>query len=378
MSPINSHQVMIWGNPNQSGAAYDFRSDVVTTPSRGMLAAIAHATLNDDVYNEDETTRAFEKEMATRCGHEAGAFVLSGTMANQLALRTLLFQPPYAVLTDVHSHVIHWEAGGVSFLSGAAVQAVRPRNGKHLTLNDIQKHAVVTDDVHKCPTRVISLENTTAGHVIPLSDLQAIKKWADEHDILVHLDGARLWEAVSTGAGSLRDFAQCAHLATLDFSKNLAAPMGAMVVGSGRRIQSLKRIRKGIGGGMRQAGILAAAAHQAVNENFGEGVLCTRPQLARSHELARQIAASWQGRGGRLLRDVETNMVWVDLASAGVRVEQWKTAGEEHGIRLDGTRIVTHHQICDSAVSSLQRVMDEVVGWMAREPNARQVVAAKL
>ncbi|KXJ97226.1 beta-eliminating lyase, partial [Microdochium bolleyi] len=340
--------------------------DVVTTPSRGMLAAIAHATLNDDVYNEDETTCSFENDIAARCGLEASAFVLSGTMANQLALRTLLLQPPHAVLTDAHSHIVHWEAGGVSFLSGAAVQAIRPRNGRHLTLEDIQEHAVVTDNVHKCPTRVISLENTTSGHVIPLSDLQDIKRWADERGILVHLDGARLWEAVSTGAGSLREWAQCAHLTTLDFSKNLAAPLGAMVVGSREAIRRLKRIRKGLGGGMRQAGVLAAAARQAVHENFGDGATCSRPQLGRSHELARRVAASWVARGGRLLREVETNMVWVDLASAGVRVEQWNALGQRHGIRLDGARIVTHHQICDSALLSLDQVMDDAVGRAAK------------
>lgn len=102
-----------------------------------MLAAIVHTTLNDDVYSEDSTTSEFEADMAARCGHEAAAFVLSGTMANQLALRTLLYQPPYSILTDANSHIVHWEAGEVAFLSGAAVQAIRPANGRHLMVEDI-------------------------------------------------------------------------------------------------------------------------------------------------------------------------------------------------------------------------------------------------
>jgi threonine aldolase len=271
-----------------------------------MLAAIVHTTLNDDVYHEDKTTTSFELEMATICGHEAAAFVITGTMANQLAVRTLLFQPPYAILTDAHSHIIHWEARGTALVSGSVVQAIRPANQRYLTLNDIKKHAGLTDDVHKCPTRVISIENTTSGTVIPLSELRRIKDWATDHDIAIYMDGARLWEAVSTGAGTLREFAECADLTTLDFSKNLAARMGAMVVGSRKAIQTLKRIRKGLGGGMRQAGVLAATARQAVLENFGLKETCTRPTLKKSHEMASFIAQLWTSKGGLLLREVET------------------------------------------------------------------------
>uniref|UniRef100_A0A0B7KSP7 Aromatic amino acid beta-eliminating lyase/threonine aldolase domain-containing protein n=1 Tax=Bionectria ochroleuca TaxID=29856 RepID=A0A0B7KSP7_BIOOC len=219
--------------------------------------------------------------MATICGHEAAAFIITDTMANQLALRTLLFQPPYAILTDAHSHIIHWEARGTALVSASVIQAIRPANQCYLTLNDNKKHAVLTDDVHKCPTRVISIENTTSGTVIPLSELRRVKDWATDQDIAIHMDGARLWEAVSTGAGTLREFAKCADLTTLDFSKNLAAPMGAMVVGSRKAIHTLKRIRKGLGGGMRQAGVLAAAARQAVLENFGLKETCTRPTLKK-------------------------------------------------------------------------------------------------
>lgn len=172
-------------------------------------------------------------------------------MANQLALRSLLTQPPYSILTDASSHIIHWEAGGVALLSGAMVHALRPSNGNHLTLRDVVKNYSTTSDVHKVPTRVISIEQPTLGTVIPLSDLQDIKQWATANEIRVHIDGARLWEAVSANGICIKNFAQCCDILTLDFSKNLGAPMGAVVLGSEDIIRNLKRVRKVIGGGMR-------------------------------------------------------------------------------------------------------------------------------
>lgn len=184
---------------------------------------------------------------------------------------------------------------------------------------------------------------------------------AQKNQVSIHIDGARLFDAVTASGSSLRDFAQCADLITLDFSKNLGAPMGAMVLGSANAIQRLKRTRKGIGGGMRQAGVLAAAARQAVVENFGLGGIDSAGVLARSHAIARLVGQTWTERGGRLLRAVETNVVWVDLKSVGVEERAWNAAGKRHGIRLDGKRIMVHHQICDQAVIKLQRVIAEVL-----------------
>lgn len=321
-----------------------------------------HATLNDDVYGEDGSTSSFENDLASICGKQAAAFVITGTMANQLALRTLLNQaPPYAILADASSHVIHWEAGGVAFMSGAIVQAVRPMNGKYLTLEDVEKHAVITDDVHKCPTRVISIENTSSGLIVPLSELQRIKQWAGRNDVKIHLDGARLWEAVAAGAGTLEEFASCADLVTLDFSKNLGAPMGAMVLGLSDDIKRLKRIRKGIGGGMRQAGVLAAGARQALTENFGMRLTAETDTLKRTHHLARIVGSMWVERGGLLLKEIDTNMVWLDLKSAGVGLKSWSLKGKQHGILLDGRRVMIHHQISVAAIERLGRVMDDVL-----------------
>ncbi|KND86750.1 Alanine racemase TOXG [Tolypocladium ophioglossoides CBS 100239] len=361
---------IFWGDPARTGAASDFRSDVVTTPSLAMLAAIANATLHDDVYCEDETTSTFERDMASLCGRESAAFVISGTMANQLAVRSLLDQPPYAVLADAHAHIVHWEAGGVAHLSGAMVQSIRPLNGRYLTVLDAIKHAVITDDVHKAPTRVISIENTTSGTVIPLTELQRLKKWATKNRVAVHMDGARLWEAVAASGNTVKEFAQCCDVLTLDFSKNLGAPMGAMVVGTASLIRRLKRIRKSIGGGMRQAGVLAAAAQQAVLENFPNGQVDTKGILKSSHKLAKRVELMWTEKGGKLLRAVETNMVWLDFGGSGVDTKKWNEAGKRHRIKLDGKRIVLHHQICEEAILRLGAVMDEFLMATAKMPKS--------
>lgn len=148
-----------------------------------------------DVYEEDTTTKLFEKEIATKLGHEAGLFVSSGTMGNQLALRSLLIRPPHSILSDYRAHVAVSEAGGISSLSQAMLQPVVPENGVYLTLEDVKKSINLSEDIHDAPTRVISLENTLGGSIMPLSEVQRITTFARQHGVKLHLDGARLWDA---------------------------------------------------------------------------------------------------------------------------------------------------------------------------------------
>jgi threonine aldolase len=328
-----------------------------------MVRAILETTLLDDVYQEDPTTSSLEQHMANLTGHEAGIFVLSGTMANQLALRTLLTQPPHAVLCDARSHIIHWEAGGLASQCGAMVQGIMPNNGEFLMLEDIQRKAILSNDVHRCPTTVISLENTISGLVHPLPELQRIFNWSRQYGLKVHMDGARLWEAVATGAGSLRDFAQCTDTVSLDFSKGLGGPMGAIVVGNNNFVDRARRIRKGMGGGMRQAGVLSGAARAAVNETFGPGVWGRNlgGKLRAVHETAKDVAEMWMRRGGKLRRRTETNLVWVDLILARICNEDFADIGRHFGLKLDGGRIVLHHQISMEALRRLGQVFDEVL-----------------
>ncbi|KAL4878796.1 pyridoxal phosphate-dependent transferase [Aspergillus karnatakaensis] len=352
-----------WGSTNRAEA--DFRSDVITTPSIGMLAAMATTSLGDDVFQEDEVTTEFESLMASRCGLEAGAFVISGTMANQLAIRTLLGQPPSGILVDARAHVIHFEGGGIG-MAGASVRTVRPSNGRYMVLEDIINRAILTEDVHKCPTQVVSIENTAGGSVVPVAELRRISEWARRNDIRLHMDGARLWEAVAAGGGSLYDYCTLCDLVSLDFSKNLGAPMGAMVLGSARHINQLRRVRKSIGGSMRQSGPLAAAAQFAVIEQFGLGPWGSRDKLRLVHELAKRVGQLWVEMGGQLLREVETNQVWVNLEQLGLTETQWNEIGKLRGVKLDGKRIVLHHQISEQAISKLGDVFRDALKVRSR------------
>jgi len=330
-------------------AGHDLRSDTMTTPTASMLAAIQSCTLLDDVFGEDPTTIDLEAHCAALTGKEAGLFVLSGTMGNQLALRSLLTQPPHGVLCDHRSHIVKYEAGGVSSLTGAMIKAVVPRNGVHLTLEDVVANAYVDDDVHTCPTRVISLENTLNGMVMPLEEARRIAAWARGHGLKTHCDGARLWEAVAAGAGSLADFAACFDTVTLCFSKGLGAPAGSILVGDRATIKHSRWVRKSIGGGLRQSGVLTAAARVAVDETFGtggpggpggEGGL-----LRETHALAKQVARIWTDLGGKLHHPVHTNMVWIDLDGANVPAARFEELGRQAGLKLMGNRMIIHYQI---------------------------------
>lgn len=254
-----------------------------------------------------------------------------------------------------------WEAGGLASLSGAMVQPVAPSNGEWLTLEDIKRKVVQSDDVHHCPTTAISLENTISGLVHPLAEVQRISSWARKNNIKLHLDGARLWEAVAAGGGSLKDYAQCFDSVSLDFSKGLGASMGAMIVGDQKYVTRARRIRKSVGGGMRQAGVLSGPAWSAVDETFGSGVWGRNVggKLRGVHGTAREVAEMWIKRGGRLRRRVETNIVYVDLEEAGISDEDFRDLGRKFGIKLDGCRIVLHYQISDEALRRMGMVFNE-------------------
>ncbi|OAQ67888.1 threonine aldolase [Pochonia chlamydosporia 170] len=337
-------------------SALDLRSDVMTTPTPSMLAAIQSCTLLDDVFREDKTTMELEAHVAALAGKEAGLFVLSGTMGNQLALRSLLTQPPHSVLCDHRSHIIQYEAGGVATLSGALVRTVVPKNGIHLTLEDVKQNVVLSTDVHACPTRVISLENTLNGMIMPLSEVKRISEFARQHGIKMHCDGARLWEAVAAGAGTLPEF--CAHFDTISlcFSKGLGAPVGSLLVGSEETLNHSRWVRKSIGGGMRQPGFITACARVAVDETFGRKPDGSDGWLKVSHDMAKKVEALWSGMGGKLVHPVHTNMCWIDLDSAKCSDDRFIELSRAAGLTVSGGRLVTHYQIAQNGEEVLQRL----------------------
>ncbi|PYH92287.1 putative L-allo-threonine aldolase [Aspergillus ellipticus CBS 707.79] len=360
--PPQAQQVTVaesWCSPGP--AAYDLRTDTITTPTLAMLQAIAQTTLMDDVYQEDPTTNEFEKFMADLTGKEDSLLVLSGTMGNQIALRSLLTQPPHAVLCHPRSHIVHSEAGGVATLSQASVQFCIPANGRYLTLEDIKRDVVISNNIHVSPTRVISLENTLAGVITPLEEVRRISQFARANGIKMHLDGARLWEAVAAGAGSLTDYLECFDTAQMCFSKGLAAPIGSILVGPKTILEHCRWVRKSIGGGIRQAGIIASAARVAVEQNFGRGPSGEGGRLRDTHTKAKQIEKMWLDRGGITSRPVETNMVWLDLPHSGITADQVVRVGKEEGVKLMGGRIVVHHQVVDEALVRLERVFERLL-----------------
>ncbi|KEF51580.1 threonine aldolase [Exophiala aquamarina CBS 119918] len=356
-------------------AAFDFRSDVHTTPTAAMLDAIVNATLLDDVSRADLTTNELEEYMATLTGHESALFVLSGTMGNILGFRSLLTQPPYSILCDSRGHSFTSEGGGAPLVTGASFVPVKASNGIHLTLDDIQEYVTLYDtrNLSSCPTPVIVLENTLDGLIMPLSEARRISEYARKSSIKLHLDGARLWDAVTAGAGSLMEYCSLFDTVTMCFSKGLGAPIGGILVGSKTTVQYARWLRKALGGGLRMAGILTGPARVAVDVTFKGG------KMRRSHELAREVGSFWESCGGRLTIPVQTNMVWLDFAGQSFGPEEFRTRAQQRGLVVDCFRLVFHYrgyfsglyglqsanlllmiEISDVAVTALKAVMLEV------------------
>ncbi len=242
-------------------------------------------------------------------------------------------------------------------LCGAMVNGVVPKNGVYLMLEDVESHIVLPDSVYACPTKVISLENTLRGTVIPLEEVGRISAFAKKHDIKMHLDGARLWEAVASGAGSLLEYASCFDSVTMCFSKGLGAPAGSILVGNSAFIERARWIRQAIGGSMRQSGVLTSAAQAAVALNFGTD----GSPLRRAHATAQKIAGHWKSLGGEIETPVHTNMVWLDLAKAGIDPQRLKEMGKERGLKLPRGRIVMHCQTSAEAVLRLENLLTEIM-----------------
>ncbi|KAI0546895.1 pyridoxal phosphate-dependent transferase [Xylaria curta] len=348
-------------------AAYDLRSDTMTTPTAAMLAAIGSCSLQDDVMQEDDTTNDLEAYCAALTGKESGLFVLSGTMGNQLGLRALLTQPPHAILCDYRSHIVTSEAGGIALLTSAMVNPVIPKNGLYLTLADVEENFKPEGKIIACPTRVISLENTLHGVVMPLEEVRKIAAFARERGVKMHCDGARLWEAVASGAGSLPDYVACFDTVTLCFSKGLGAPVGSILVGDSATLGNARHIRKAIGGGLRQPGLITAAARVAVEETFGKDPNGEGGLLKHSHATAKRIEAMWRKLGGTTRAPVDTNIVWLDLKAPSISMARFNEIGKEEGLKLTGERLVAHYQIYQNAedtLGRLQRVFDRA--WAER------------
>ena len=181
--------------------------------------------------------------------------------------------------------------------------------------------------------------------IMPLEETRRISAFAREHNVKMHCDGARLWEVAASGAGSLVEFASCFDTVTLCFSKGLGAPIGSILLGSKEVIKHARWVRKSIGGGLRQSGVVTAAARVAVDETFGKGPNGEGGLLKNTHTLAQQVAKMWTDFGGKLVHPVHTNMIWVDLEDAQCPDARFEELGKEAGLKLMGGRLITHYQI---------------------------------
>jgi len=279
----------------------DLRSDTITRPDAAMRRAIAEAEVGDDVFGDDPTVNRLQERVAGLLGKEAALYVPSGTMSNQCALRALT-RAGDQVLCEDGAHIYRYEAGAPAALSGLQLTTVAGRCGS-LRWADIEPH-LNPDDVHCAPPGLICLENThnrAGGRVLPQADVVEVGREAHARGLALHLDGARLWNAHVASGLSLADLAAPADTISVCFSKGLGAPVGSALVGPRDVIARARRARKMFGGGMRQAGLLAAACLHALDHNLG--------RLAEDHRRARRLAEGLDNPAISLDHEVETNIV---------------------------------------------------------------------
>jgi threonine aldolase len=286
----------------------DLRSDTLTKPTPAMRRAMAEAEVGDDVYGEDPTVIALERRTADLLGKEAALFVPSGTMSNQIAIGVHA-GPGDELICGATAHIYVWEAGGIARLSGVTSRLIE-RPGHLMTRPDLDGK-VRPDDCHYVRTRLVCLENTHnrgGGRVHPIDDVAEISRWARSNGLAMHLDGARLMNAVVVSGIAARNWAAHFDTVSICFSKGLGAPVGSAIVGPTELIRKAHRLRKVFGGGMRQAGILAAAALHALDHHID--------RLAEDHAHARLLADAVEATDGLSLEQgpVKTNLIWIAVA----------------------------------------------------------------
>jgi threonine aldolase len=304
----------------------DLRSDTVTQPGPEMRQAITEAALGDDVFGDDPTVIALEERMTGMLGKEAALFVPSGTMGNLVALLSTT-EPGDEMILDRQCHVLNYEVASVALVGGVQANALDGERGV-ITAAMIEPH-IKEASLHTPGTRVIALENThnrAGGHIFPYEEMKRVRELASERGIGVHLDGARLWNAhVETGV-SFADYGACVDTVSMCFSKGMGAPVGSIVLSSAEVIARARRWRKRLGGGMRQAGIVAAAALYAVENNI--------ERLRDDHDNAKKLGGYVEGIEGLRLRDpVETNIVVIEVDPAAITASELLAQLESHGVR---------------------------------------------
>ncbi len=321
----------------------DLRSDTVTQPTAAMRAAMLAAEVGDDVYGEDPTVAKLQQRLADDLGFEAGLFVPSGTQSNLCGLLAHCQRgDEYLVGADAHTY--KFEGGGAAVLGSIQPQPIPHAADGTLPLDALDA-AVKPDDPHFARTRMLALENTWHGRVLPQGYVIEAAAWARSRGLGVHLDGARLFNAAVASSKSARELAAPFDSVSVCLSKGLGAPVGSVLVGSSELIKSAKRWRKMLGGGMRQSGILAAAGLYALDHHVA--------RLADDHARAARLAQGLQDIAGIRVVAQHTNMVFIDVARERLRALDAHL--RERGVRasigyLPTVRLVTHLDIDDAGI----------------------------
>ncbi|HHT50010.1 MAG TPA: low-specificity L-threonine aldolase [Eubacteriaceae bacterium] len=322
----------------------DLRSDTVTKPTEKMRKAMYKAEVGDDVYRDDPTIIELEYKAAKKLGKEAALFVPSGTMGNQVAVLTHT-QRGEEIILEENSHIFINEVGGIAILAGVQAKTLKGVSGA-LNVNDVE-NAIREEDIHYPKTSLICIENThnkAGGKVIPIENMKSIYELGKKHSIPIHLDGARIFNASTYLNVDVKEIAQFADSINFCLSKGLCAPIGSVLVGSNEFINKARKNRKLLGGGMRQAGILAAAGIIALDE--------MTLRLQEDHENAKNLAEGLAEIPGIHLdvEGVQTNIIMVDVSGMGINGNQLADSLKKYNILINGSkdgniRLVTHAYI---------------------------------
>ena len=339
----------------------DLRSDTVTKPSKAMRKAMANAEVGDDVFGDDPTVNHLQGMVSDMLGKEDALFVPSGSMGNAICLKTQTV-PGDELICERYAHIVNYEVASAAVFSGLQTNMIDGSRG--VIVREQIEPLLRMRSLHTPGTRLICIENThnrAGGTIFPLYEMRKLRELADERNIRIHLDGARLWNAHVAENISLADYAKCADSVLVCFSKGLGAPIGSCVAGSKKFIEEARRVRKMLGGGMRQVGIIAAAAIYAIENNI--------ERLAEDHSNARFMAEQLSGINGITidLDTVHTNIVIFDVNRTGLTApevtEKWSGKGILSLPISDAKiRIVTHLGISLDDCKDAVRAFEEAVG----------------
>ncbi|HEX5496214.1 MAG TPA: GntG family PLP-dependent aldolase [Mycobacteriales bacterium] len=332
------------------GTNVDLRSDTLTRPTGGMRQAMAAAEVGDDVYGEDPTVNALQEQVAELFGHQAALLVPSGTMGNQLGVR-LLVPPGRELICDAGAHVVTYEAGAAAVHGGISTRTWSSTRGRLDA--DAVEAMIRPDGFHTVPTAALAVEQTHnrgGGTVQPLDVLRDIRRIADEHGVAVHCDGARIWNAAVASGLPLHTYGRLFDTVSVCLSKGLGAPVGSLLVSTRERVDRARELRQRLGGGMRQAGVLAAAGRYALDHQMD--------RLADDHRRARRLAELV----GVDPAEVDTNLVLVPAPDAVALTERARAEGVL--VSLMGprqVRLVTHLDIDDDGVERAGAVLAKLL-----------------